>query len=129
MSQEYCRICGFGNQYSLKKPVFCGGCGKNLNTSFASNTKPTISIPKVTVVVEEEIQEDVLDNLNIDIGLEYTPSPKEVVKGINGILAMGDPGNETFQRPIPKIKGKNQLKARQAEIVTKLRQKIEINQD
>ena len=52
-------MCGSGTEYSLKKPKFCGSCGKN----FAMASTPAKRVFKtnpqnITSTVQEEVEEE-----------------------------------------------------------------------
>lgn len=58
MNAVYCEKCGFGNEYGLKKPKFCGECAHEIGSMFRSDSsKATNSSKKEDFAIESEDDE------------------------------------------------------------------------
>ena len=59
MNVDYCTHCGYKNTYVGIAPTYCGGCGKQLNSSIASRSNTTnkkITQTKLSVTATEEYE-------------------------------------------------------------------------
>ena len=61
--KQYCRTCGAGTEYSLKKPKFCGSCGVSFSSISKSEAKTvfktkSITRPAVAKIKVEEVEEE-----------------------------------------------------------------------
>ena len=55
----YCPDCGAGTEYSLKKPKFCGACGKSFSTASVPAKRVFKTNPQnITSTVQEEVEEE-----------------------------------------------------------------------
>lgn len=100
MAHIYCPECGYKNQYSIKAPNFCGGCGERIEGSSESSSekKSTPSTPKrvaratrggrssarrkISEEVFDEDETDInevpnIDRLNVDVNM----GGNRVIKG------------------------------------------------
>lgn len=60
MLSIYCPACGNKNEYALKKPSFCGGCGVPFDIS-AENllaTQKTVPVKKITRPIAANIEDE-----------------------------------------------------------------------
>tara|TARA_R110002110_G_scaffold11785_1_gene56403 strand:- start:2142 stop:2564 length:423 start_codon:yes stop_codon:yes gene_type:complete len=73
MLKLYCRHCGSPNIYTLNKPVFCQGCGKNFAEGYAVSEKKSSeseisgSIEGASDVQEEEAFDVKISELDVEI--------------------------------------------------------------
>lgn len=114
----YCSTCGGKNHYAVKKPLFCGKCGKSFS---AITTAKTVikSKPDVFVHREEEDAEGTVSLPNLSkISIEIVPDRKEKIRF--GDIAETRLGLEPEQRrSIPKkISEKQILEELRAESVS-----------
>jgi len=56
MLKLYCRQCGSPNIYTLQKPVFCQGCGKNFAEGYAISKKKS-SASEISASREESLDD------------------------------------------------------------------------
>lgn len=69
MNVDYCTHCGYKNTYVGTAPTYCGGCGKQLNSSVAKGSSTTNPRgPKTQLSVEVTEEHDHIPNIR---NLEY----------------------------------------------------------
>ena len=69
MNVDYCTHCGYKNTYVGIAPAYCGGCGKQLNSSIASRSNVTnLRRPQAQLSVEVTEEHDHIPNIR---KLEY----------------------------------------------------------
>lgn len=79
----YCAKCGSKNEFTIKKPEFCGSCG----TKYAAASSVLIPTKKTRVIESDENfenEEVSLPNINkieIDLSIEGATNTKRWVKG------------------------------------------------
>lgn len=69
MNVDYCTHCGYKNAYVGTAPTYCGGCGKQLNSSIAKGSNTTnLRRPQAQLSVEVTEEHDHIPNIR---NLEY----------------------------------------------------------